>query len=151
LKQKFLDPDIAGATIKIDMDNMNLPICIFSGHRPGMSYLDKDDVDMYIERELKGAGIPFKQMIGHYKGTNEVSYLVPLKYQIQVEALCILLEQESYLVSHSDRLAELHYPTTGEVERLPGKLQEISPSQVESGSFESWTYCPALNQYFGVW
>lgn len=73
---------------------------------------------------LKQIGIPNIEAVGHYKGTKEISFIVPAKYESTVRALVADYNQESYLYLDSNNLATLHDPS-GKLIQVLGRMTEV--------------------------
>ena len=94
--------------------------------------------------------IPFKELIGFYKGHRESSVLIELTDKFDFKACQNIAEwydQETILELDESRNAILcdvgfHFGTP------IGKLKAISFKQAQK--LDAWSYCPMNDQYYGV-
>jgi hypothetical protein len=90
---------------------------------------------------LKVRGLPFKPLIGCYKGIQKSSYLVPLK-SLEDDRLETLIDlarrydQESILIADENRECQLLYVKTGKIEYL-GVMTHVEES--EALKSDAWT------------
>lgn len=106
-----------------------------------------------LERELRYFGVPHKIVHGQYKGTQELSFIIPehlfLAYQLH-ERVWDRYKQESVL--HLEPFdgeiykASLIY-NEGNKEFI-GYYRQASKNEAEQQ--DGFTYCPKLNAYFIV-
>lgn len=112
--------------------------------------LDTRDIKTSLEDGaaiLRVNHIPFKRVIGTYKNTQEVSYLVPSVYQDQVLRLAKEMDQESILEVDGNKNAVLRYIEDGRVERL-GRFTKVSED--EALNLDSWTRDIQTGDYYAV-
>lgn len=93
--------------------------------------------------KLHRLNIPFVELEGVYKGQSELSFLVSMSEQALVEGLCAFYNQESYLVSDSNRFTSLVM--------LPFKelihLGVLTPSETRPMR-DAYTYNPKTKFYY---
>ena len=109
---------------------------------------NKQNTDV-LERYLEKYNYAYKPLIGHYKGVNECSFLVEYTDERldMLLAWADVLDQESILKLDQDRNASLYYVNTGEEVKI-GALKSLDFKEVKNLS--AWSYCPVLDQYYGV-
>jgi hypothetical protein len=73
---------------------------------------------------FKQIGIPHIEARGYYKGTEELSLIVPAEYESTVRALTSDYKQETYLYLDSNNLATLHNPE-GKLVAVLGRMSEV--------------------------
>lgn len=92
-----------------------------------------------LGKELRTAGLTIGEVTGCYKGQEELAYLVRLESADDWPLVLTLAKchgQESVLLIHTDRKAELCYIWRGVTESV-GKLIAINPLQARR--VENWT------------
>ncbi len=128
------------------MRTLNKQILIFSTYQSTHPEVLNSMNHSNTMKLLKSRGVPFKELVGVYDGTQEKSILVPVKYRGTVESLCDKYSQECYLESHSDRFCELIYPDGSKVGI--GTLREMSTEEVLE--IDNYTYDPSTDKYWGT-
>ena len=103
-----------------------------------------------LEKMFINYDMPYKTLIGCYKSKNEASFLV--EYNTNIERDLLLewsktMGQESVLLLDQDRNASLLNLQTDKENKL-GKLRNISFDVAKE--LDAWSYCPMLDQYYGV-
>ena len=106
-------------------------------------------------RLLSEAKVPFKVMLGSYKGEYETSFITPFQYLLQVIELGLLDEQEcimtlSNMQQNGKRLADLVYNVHDENgQPTVDGLGFFGPIN-EEGLPDAWTFDPNSGLYFGT-
>ena len=109
---------------------------------------DANDVDRSIklEHELTTMNLPFKTLIGSWKGQTELSYLVITDTIKEARsfgiALADLFDQEAFVVVDSDRNGTL-IPHYGKSTNL-GKLVLTDKKLIG----DNWSRCPITDKYY---
>ena len=109
---------------------------------------DVNDVDnsIKLEHELTAMNLPFKTLIGSWKGQTELSYLVITDTIKEARsfgiALADLFDQEAFVVVDSDRNGTL-IPHYGESTNL-GKLVLTDKKLIG----DNWSRCPITDKYY---
>lgn len=128
--------------------NLKLNILIFSVFHS--KYSEKLNTDIHDKTILKlyQLNIPHKIVEGYYKGTKELSILVPIEYRHIVISNCWANDQECYLESTSDRSTYLHYDHINPAMKSEfiGYLTAVPQEQALAQS--NYTFDPETNQYF---
>lgn len=123
--------------------NLQPNIMVFSVYQKDALYNDIEH-NLVIER-LAVAKVPYKVLLGLYKGVTEQSILVQgFEHRGTVEALCAEYNQQCYLESHNDRMSFLVFPN-GTKQKV-GILKTLSAS--DALKQECYSFCPELNQYY---
>lgn len=106
---------------------------IYSVYRNENSRAENSRNHFHEMKFLSNAGIKFKQLKGVYKGTSELSFMIPWSDQNEthVQNTCLLYSQECYINSDSNGLTTLNAPSGKVLARL-GKFREITPEQAKS-------------------
>jgi hypothetical protein len=115
-----------------------------------------DEYNKQVTKTLHGFlnknKIPFKELVGHYKGHNESSVLIELsdKFNLrQANDLSQWYDQECLMILDEDRNAIIYNETDYGLTQVPlGKLKAITPKQAQK--LDAWSYCPLNDQYYGV-
>jgi hypothetical protein len=113
----------------------NTGFFIFSVEQAGESdktnKANTDKISFYLECR----GIPFKEVIGHYKGSNETSFVVDQKHENEVQSLAKQYNQESILYVDALGNATLEYLDGNKVKL--GKFEVVdSPKGLDSFTFD---------------
>jgi hypothetical protein len=104
------------------------PFALFSAERSNKTFAENTDNTCAVACELVHRDIPFKVVIGCYKGVKELTFLVHGdNYQVAYE-LAKRYEQESILVVDENRNATLGYLDGRPDERY--KWAEASPNNL---------------------
>ena len=85
-----------------------------------------------LAADLALAGIPFREVVGVYKGVREASFVTWPEsddHSAQLLALAVSYGQESILHVHPDRTAELEY--VNGARRVIGQFQQVSEAEAE--------------------
>lgn len=96
-----------------------------------------------IVKKLNRLSIPFVELEGVYKNQSELSFLVPMSEATFVEGLCAFYNQESYLISDSNRFTSLVMLPFKQLIHL-GQLvsSETKPNR------DAYTYNPKTQLYY---
>lgn len=127
--------------------NIRESIIIFSGELADLSPEQNDIRTEELEATLEANGIPFKTVIGQYKGNAESSFVVPASYREQIVRLAKAFRQECILESSSNRDTFSTCLSTGRTEYL-GVLKSVSRAEAKRN--DSFTYDPHTNVYWSV-
>lgn len=88
--------------------------------------------------------IPFVEMIGFYKGSEEVSFMIiGWEHEHHVKYLKGYYEQDCYMMVDSNRFASLHYAHNNQY--ILGKFREITKEQADKSDSYTWDF---LNNKF---
>lgn len=82
-----------------------------------------------VEGLFKLSNIPFKLVLGVYKGISEETFMIDLKWQNEAFRVASLYNQESILIVQ-DMIGKLHF-LKGEVTGTLGYLREITMDQAK--------------------
>jgi len=124
---------------------------IFSVYQVGVKQADNELNHSFVKTALTNSGISFKEVLGMYKGHEEMAFVVlGLKNETYVETYCQLFEQESYLMVHNDQTADLKFLTDDgiKVERL-GKFVPV-PDSVNVNDLDGWSKDLSSGGYFYI-
>lgn len=107
-----------------------------------------DFSEEYTVNRLEKLGIPYKQIVGCYKGVMEISYIVSYRYRFDIEDMFKC--QESILLlserdARSRREAFLDFGVPGMEEYL-GKMHSVGHSYAIQQ--DAWSYDPETDKYF---
>jgi hypothetical protein len=101
-----------------------------------------------------GIGLPFKELVGSYKGVTEASFIVPFSRLVDVVEAGWIVGEESVLILGSryvdgvmrgDRVAHLWFPSTGETVNL-GHFGQTTKAHALAQ--EAWTFDPTDGTYW---
>lgn len=130
-------------------DVVKQPFFILSASDSSLETEVNQDRTTLLRKYLKERNVPFKELLGSYKGTQEHSFLVVDTIE-NVLQYAKRFAQESILAVDSDRQAELvfvpyfHVPYTSEVKL--GTFQQVT--REEARAQDAWTYDPTENKYW---
>lgn len=120
-------------------------IMIFSAFESENSNEKNIDNTAIVESYLVEEKVPFKKIMGCYKGSNELAFIVPLSYYKQLLPTINKYNQESVLIINADRKATLFYLKSGKNEQL-GDF--VNVSMEEAIDRESYAYDFANRNYY---
>lgn len=122
---------------------INPNIIIFSVFQLNQCPTINNNNHQLVVKKLTRLSIPFLEVEGVYKNQSELSFLVPMSEAALVEGLCAFYNQESYLISDSNRFTSLVMLPFKELIHL-GQLtaSEIRPNR------EAYTYNPKTKIYY---
>ncbi len=131
------------------MNHLELnPIIIFSVFNKGLG-----DTNLVRHQSVKTTflleGITFKEVVGHYKGYDELSLVIADTPKNRELVLTIAKEstQESILIRDNQGFATLIYLANNKSEFL-GQFSQVYES--EAKRLESWTYDIENKQYYAI-
>jgi len=97
--------------------------------------INKENTDK-VSFWLETMNVPYKEVLGHYKGSNEASFVVASKYEDIVHELANGYNQESILYVDAKSNATLEY-LNGEKVKL-GKFEVVdSPKGLEGFTYDA--------------
>ena len=117
----------------------NNQVIILSGELSDLSLEENMHRSIRLGRMIKDLEMPFKSVLGCYKGKRESSFMVVIKNIDEIETLksfaFLNFNQESILYQDSNGLCYLEY-RDGTCERI-GKFEEVKASECEN--FDAYT------------
>lgn len=114
----FLDVEDEMSGLYAPLDESGHPRILFSGERSGLSPEQNAQRMRALREELEDRGIPYRDTVGRYEGTDEASVMVPAEYRDEVRELARDLKQESILEVDETGHGSLWFTETGETEPL---------------------------------
>lgn len=129
------------------MKTQNAELILFSVELSTNNRLDNQINTDQVINWLTLNNVPFQRVNGVYKGTSEVSFIVPMRYKRQIEAIARDYNQESILLRHHDLSCELQYLKTGQLEQI-GQWTEIKYH--EKHQYDGYTEEIETNRFFTV-
>lgn len=128
------------------MKTLTIPQLIVSSFTNTSTYAQNLEDFETLKVWLNSLSIPFKELIGRYKGTDEHSLLISSEHRRVVDAIVRDYNQESYLELYHDGFAELVY-RNGSREKL-GYLKQVTPEHAKT--LDAFSFDPIENQYYTV-
>lgn len=123
------------------------PIFIISGEMLGETEEQNRKNTIRLRLKLDAKGVGYKQAVGMYDGTKEVSFIVSMPENEGhefMQNLIIDFAQESYLYSDSRRFTTLHFRGNKFVQL--GHLSMLTKAQAEARK----EYTIADGHYYGI-
>lgn len=109
----------------------------------GVNFLNSQTVSALMRIQ----GLPFKEVIGYYKGNKEVSFVCDDFWIGEAKAYALKYNQESVLVIEGDGKTFLEYlPLTTNSAEFVGYFREVPKEHAIT--CKSYTYDPATQKYF---
>lgn len=129
------------------MKDFKTPFIIFSINQEGESESDNRNTHSAYALTFPTIGLPFKSLLGCYKGTCEESFLVAdnSKNRAFVLGIARRHNQQSILIVDADRYAELLYLNLNTSQPI-GKFVAVSKSHALQQ--DNWTFDPETENFY---
>lgn len=125
-----------------------LPLVIFSVDKSNLSSIENSMRQRQVENDMHHLGIHYTKVLGSYKGSEEMSYMVTDMTKIElIRGIAKVFEQESILLRDNENRVTLQY-FNGQPSESIGFLENVMVD--EALTHDSWTYIPTTKQYYVV-
>jgi hypothetical protein len=121
------------------------PCIIFSAELSDNTMVQNKFNSREVSQQLTIRGIPFETILGSYKGSEEISFIVSYEYLAVALRLAKSYNQHSILLRDNENNASLRILESGEFVNL-GKMVNVSVEEALEN--DSWSFHPKLNKYF---
>lgn len=128
------------------MRNINNKFYIFSTFKSDLPREVNLGAHENVKQYLEAINIPFKEVQGFYKNTEELSIVVIGDHESLVQDLASQYGQESYLFVDQHGFSTLHKPNGEHLESL-GVFTEAKTMD-EIVTLDSYTYSPETKQFY---